>query len=441
MATKSKFRHEDVATVPKGWKVRTVTHATGHRVRVAFPPGRRTKGSGQLVSILHPLDGKNPCPNPSACSGRKTLSNPTVICPRCKRPTSGWPIKRQDRCSPKDWGRCIRQPEDIMAKAKNPKLQKNAWYKVRLGNDYTFFAKGDSLKDAWAEAREQAKLDNTSVKQVIHSANPSSVWDSASEQDRAKLLEGSKVSGVKAHAKALWKDLKAAVKKAITGKRNAKSRARSRKSEGGKKKHKNIDEISQAAKLHEKFVGAPATKVVEIHEPTKVRDDYADLGWCEQLVFHPASDEKHLDLTEISKRYEAMIQAGADPIKAWREISSKAGAEFLVFDVTGDEIRLAASADGKQLYLQGGRQDKFPESFDAFGSEFDHDRVDLGELVSLTYSARKAQAGDKKPHPYYHIFGEDGGTAPRAFFDTINNRIGLAGGTYHLKEAELGIIN
>jgi hypothetical protein len=54
-----RFRHEDISAVPRGWKVRTVKH-DGHRVRVAFPPGRRKTGSGRLVSILHPK-GENPC--------------------------------------------------------------------------------------------------------------------------------------------------------------------------------------------------------------------------------------------------------------------------------------------------------------------------------------------------------------------------------------------
>ncbi len=173
-----------------------------------------------------------------------------------------------------------------------------------------------------------------------------------------------------------------------------------------------------------------------------MRDDFAELGWTEQLVFHPPSDNgKPLDLPRISKIYDGLIQDGEDAGKAWREVARQVGAHFLVADVTGDEIRLAASADGKQLYLLGGQQHKFADSLDAFGSEVEHDRLDLGDLISVTYSAKKAQAGDTKPHPYYHIFGEEGGTAPRAFFDTINKRIGLAGGTYHLKEAELGIIN
>jgi hypothetical protein len=63
------FEHEDVAAVPRGYKVRTVTHPSGHRVRVAFPPGRRSTGSGTLVSILHPKGE-----NPSACPGRSVLT-------------------------------------------------------------------------------------------------------------------------------------------------------------------------------------------------------------------------------------------------------------------------------------------------------------------------------------------------------------------------------
>lgn len=70
----SRFRREDVSSVPGGWKVRTVK-AGAHRVRVAFPPGRKQKGSGRLVSVLHPTSGSNPCANP--CSLR--ASNPAEL--------------------------------------------------------------------------------------------------------------------------------------------------------------------------------------------------------------------------------------------------------------------------------------------------------------------------------------------------------------------------
>jgi len=45
--------------VPSGWKVRTVKEGK-HRLRLAFPPGRRKEGEGRLVSILHPVN-ENPC--------------------------------------------------------------------------------------------------------------------------------------------------------------------------------------------------------------------------------------------------------------------------------------------------------------------------------------------------------------------------------------------
>jgi len=57
MATQSQFEHEDISTVPRGYKVRSIKHADGTVVRLAFPPGPRRKGAGRLVSILHP---KNP---------------------------------------------------------------------------------------------------------------------------------------------------------------------------------------------------------------------------------------------------------------------------------------------------------------------------------------------------------------------------------------------
>jgi hypothetical protein len=59
------FTHQEVRGVPPGWKVRTVK-AREHRVRVAFPPGRRQKGSGVVVAVLHP---KNE--NPNTCTTRQ----------------------------------------------------------------------------------------------------------------------------------------------------------------------------------------------------------------------------------------------------------------------------------------------------------------------------------------------------------------------------------
>lgn len=57
------YRVEHVAETPRGWKVRTKMMAT-HMVRIAFPPGKRKKGSGKVIEIFHPAN-ENPCAMPS----------------------------------------------------------------------------------------------------------------------------------------------------------------------------------------------------------------------------------------------------------------------------------------------------------------------------------------------------------------------------------------
>lgn len=57
--SEAQFITQHVAKTPENWRVRTV-RAGEHELRVAFPPGPRRTGSGELVEILHPK-GENPC--------------------------------------------------------------------------------------------------------------------------------------------------------------------------------------------------------------------------------------------------------------------------------------------------------------------------------------------------------------------------------------------
>ena len=62
MAGAAQFRTEHVQQAPRGWRVRTIVPGpqSKHEVRIAFPPGRRKKGSGRVVEILHPENERNP---------------------------------------------------------------------------------------------------------------------------------------------------------------------------------------------------------------------------------------------------------------------------------------------------------------------------------------------------------------------------------------------
>lgn len=71
------YRTEHVATVPRGYRVRTVKRA-GHEVRIAFPPGRRMKGSGQVVEVLHPAH-ENSCRMPNPAELLVLAANPAEL--------------------------------------------------------------------------------------------------------------------------------------------------------------------------------------------------------------------------------------------------------------------------------------------------------------------------------------------------------------------------
>jgi hypothetical protein len=61
------FRIQHVAVTPRGFQVKT-KRSGAHLLRIAFPPGRRRKGSGQLVEILHPKRE-----NPARCNPAELL--------------------------------------------------------------------------------------------------------------------------------------------------------------------------------------------------------------------------------------------------------------------------------------------------------------------------------------------------------------------------------
>jgi hypothetical protein len=55
------FRIEHVQAKPEGWRARTILTHTGHEIRLGFPPGRRRKGAGRLLQILHPKSENPSC--------------------------------------------------------------------------------------------------------------------------------------------------------------------------------------------------------------------------------------------------------------------------------------------------------------------------------------------------------------------------------------------
>lgn len=96
MAKQNQFRTEHVQDAPSGWRVKTLTTRTGHEVRLAFPPGRRKRGSGRLVSILHP-HGENA----ESCDGPNRHTNPAELLILNPRKGRNSKFENRKSCNPK----------------------------------------------------------------------------------------------------------------------------------------------------------------------------------------------------------------------------------------------------------------------------------------------------------------------------------------------------
>jgi len=482
MATTAKYRHQDIAAVPRGWKVRTVSNPRRrHQVRIAYPPGPRQKGSGKLISILHPAGERNP----DDCGQ-------TIILMR--RQLAGLEVPDAEQFAESGaLGDLLDLVEEVPPATPNP-----AW---------------------WDKLKAKVKDLGQKVKAKVHAATENPKYDRASEQSaieaaRKATATGGKLWGVvtaygwkigkgerpaygtpyfivqdgKQIERGRWKmnpavgggkggkypgilgvgnprklvefDAKSGEWAALSqGKafawRKTKSDALAAAREhaarlkriatGNGRPKRNLDEIAAAQQLAERFRGRK-TGVEELDEPDQRRDDFAQLGWCEILVFCPPGADEY-DPSEVSDLYHDAIAPRAegghnmDPKAAWDEIAEETGSKFLVFNLEGEEIRLAASADGNQLYLVGGGQDQFAGELGKFKTNADRDQVYLGDLVAIHYSQKKTHLGDTTEHPYYHVFAEEWGDPPKAYFDKLKNRIFLAGGDYSLDDAEAGIVN
>lgn len=162
-------------------------------------------------------------------------------------------------------------------------------------------------------------------------------------------------------------------------------------------------EAVRAAGLYAKFHGKDPAEILLLQRSAAMRSDYTSLGDLEYLVLLPAGETEAREIT---------------------------------FDET-DKVKLASNADGTQLYILGGNQD-LTGALHQFPVDTTKDLIDLGEIIQVSYIARKKFDGFKT-YAYYHDLGEESGVRPRAYYDKIKKEIAVVGGEYKIK-AE-GIIN
>lgn len=246
MASVQQFRHEDVSAVPRGYRVRTISHPSGHKVRVAYPPGPRRKGSGKLVSILHPRSESNPCGfdwKSAVGSRRSAAGNP-------KSKTREQVEKMQEKAVKflRDVVKDSDKADEIEGLSVGDYAEKKG---ITIGNP-----KSGSRQSAVGSRQNDAFSSGYSWK-MHHPGEPSfHGWETSG---KAKGFDASD-----------W----------IRGAESADRSMREGKLKpiGRHKRRKNQQQTEAAAALYEIFHGKKPKEIIELHQDVIRREDYAALG-------------------------------------------------------------------------------------------------------------------------------------------------------------------
>lgn len=326
------FSIQHVATTPSGWHVRTVK-AGAHRVRVAFPPGRRTKGSGIPVEVLHPRN-ENPL--------------------------------------------CYKNPAELLLMGANPMSKLEA---QRAARDRATRIRG-------------ARLGNSNAR------SPRAPYDQLSVNE--KLAFG----------------------RLGLGKRQLRT-----ESDIAKARAKVADVDRFRNRLPNPSTSLPS---LEAPQAEHARDLYQ--------AFHETESERY------TVREEPHIPAGdytdLGKLIALR-VKPERGGQVQEVSFPGKTVSVISNSSGRQIYFSGHGQELSDEEVKMFTSS-EALWTELGTCRSIVYEAAKwhqavPDSARGKKVEWEHQFGEDGGYAPRLFYDREKQRLLLEGGTYHVEGA--GIVN
>lgn len=454
MPTEAEYRVEHVARAPQGFHVRTLAPGpkSDHLIRVAFPPGRRRRGSGQLVEILHP-PGENPtrCNNPSsaysmavrlgypyirgegrvAADGRTWLGRATktadgtgpAIFVGWDSANRKWIIEKEEaeNPSPLELRREARERAADIRKARlsrGPRFRESARGNpdlpegdaqllvdsIRHGDKVTIlvpagFGRGGQ---EW-EPRSGRAVMRGPAGWVLNLGGAHGTPGIASARNIVSVRRsnpGKKPrprkgeSAPEYHARRV-REILAKMPKPIRDvfDRNPAEYKFIFRNEA--RRNPDEDELERAEELFETFHGREPREILEMQESSEMRGEYTALG----------------DLVELT-----MIAPNGNRVKV---------------NFKNDGVRVASSPDAAQLYLLGGNQD-ISGNLELFGADESKDLIDLGEAKQIVYDAAKWQT-NFDPQEWKHDFGEESGIRPRGFYDQLKKRIFFAGGTYKVE--------
>ena len=181
--------------------------------------------------------------------------------------------------------------------------------------------------------------------------------------------------------------------------------------------------LDDAKKLALEFHGRAAKEIIEYAEEEKFQDKLAILGELEELNILKASGT------------------------GYETIRFKSNGGMGVFTYTGSEddstVLVCCQAVGaNQIEFVGGDQsldfnDRVVKSLGIDPVSLDKEWIEVGSVYSITYFTDKHHLTgpkyQKKGASYEHEFGENNGVEPVLFYNVLNEKMYLAGGSYTVK--------
>lgn len=373
---------EDVQPVPRGWKVRTVSWPSGHEVRLAFPRGPRKRGSGRLVSILHPHGNRgrrNPgCPNPEKITffeiWKHGESGPELVAVERDQKQAEMIARQKGRqesakYTVQTFKNTFKSPEAKAAYVAGLSA-------VSRGLGRKLAAKRAARGGAYYHGKPFRYTNRTSAKTIEKQIDWMEKRRAAGKDPSGRPLSAHYVSE-------LGKDIDRA-KTMLAHKR------------GNPCRKKNPDDTEAAAALYRQFHGQDPKEIITTQISAEQRKDYSVVGPLEDI-----------DIVAVNGRSKRL-------------------------SFHSDKVMVASSPNGKTLYFIGGNQKLSDDLLRGFGADSTKDQVVLGTAAYFSYWDRKKES-QWKLVLWKHKLGEDGGTQPVTLYDKLQERVFFGGGSYYIR--------
>lgn len=379
------YRTQRLDATPTGWKVRS-KRVDSHVLRIGFPPGKRKRGSGRVLEILHPK--KNPSCEEGTCQlSQKNptelliFGNPTKapvykkpvtqITDRAKRYRANHPAVRP--AGPRVCEYCGRRNNDESNFSRRNLAYACRSCNVIIGLEHKANGKGKRVSQMNPEG---AKTMAQWVSAVLSMKGES---DAIPKNEAIEIIRATPASARSKFADEIWRR---------RGRRNPEA-----------------SETQQAIKLFKSFHGKDARGVIEAQRSGAIRLDYTALG---DLVALGLDDCGFSD-SKLTSHWDQCPNVGFQ----------------------GDKVKLASSPNGRQLYLIEGNQnlDSGLSSFEEVDTQ--KDLLDLGDVYFVVYNACKVHS-NFEPTEWVHRFGEKNNILPRLVYDKLKKECALVGGEYFI---------